>query len=103
MEFHAVVDQSFCWRENLDLEDCLLHYCWSISCQQSCQTCPLRLVWGGLVVDGRMASLVFQLEVEDMMVDAVAAIVFVAVEPCKTFVVETEAGSEEQISVKVEK
>lgn len=43
-------------------------------------------------MDGRMASLVFQLEVEDMMVDAVAAIVFVAVEPCKTFVVETEVG-----------
>ena len=54
-------------------------------------------------MDGRMASLVFQLEVEDMMVDAVAAIVFVAVEPCKTFVVETEAGSGEQMSVKVEK
>lgn len=43
-------------------------------------------------MDGRMASLVFQLEVEDMMVDVVAAIVFVAVEPCKTFVVETEVG-----------
>lgn len=43
-------------------------------------------------MDGRMASLVFQLEVEDMMVDAVAAIVFVAVEPCRTFVVETEVG-----------
>lgn len=43
-------------------------------------------------MDGRMASLVFQLEVEDMMVDAVAAIVFVAVEPCKIFVVETEVG-----------
>lgn len=43
-------------------------------------------------MDGRMASLVFQLEVEDMMVDAVAAIVFVAVELCKTFVVETEVG-----------
>lgn len=40
-------------------------------------------------MDGRTASVAFQLEVVDKMI---AAVVFVAVEPCKTFAVETEVG-----------
>ena len=43
-----------------------------------------------------MASLAFQSEVADMTAVVVAAaVVFVAVERCKTFVVETEPGGEE--------
>ena len=51
-------------------------------------------------MDGRTASVAFQLEVVDKMV---AAVVFVAVEPCKTFAVETEARGEEQMSTKDDK